>query len=92
MTRLVVECTQCWRFEIIELPVPRGPAKRDRCTARQKESDREDQEQDGHVRPSSKVLLRSASVTTVMELSGIKIAATNGLRCPLIAKAMPTRL
>ncbi len=76
----IVQRPQCRRFEVVELTVARRPGERERGAGGE-------HERDGQIRNRmvmdallEKSLARSARVTTVIELSGIMIAATRGLR------------
>ena len=88
---VVVQGADGRRLEVVELPAPGRPGIRGDGPGQQHESDRQDDVEDAHAR-SSNVRLRHEASTTVMELAGMRMAASRGLIQPPIASAAPATL
>lgn len=84
------------RVPVIELPRPDCPQKGSEKSYCHEHTDTDENQEDGHqASPRRRAMRRTLIVvkaTTVIELSGMRIAATTGDRSPRKAKLSPPRL
>src|SRR5688572_33479712 len=89
--RVFVEDAHRGRHQVVELTAPRGPCECCQGQRREQHRQRHQHEEYGHGSPP-KVRARNELVTTLSELSGIKIAAISGPITPVTASATPATL